>query len=52
MYVHIYLYNIKGCGTQPGLAELKHNGPLLSQEQVYKVYKGKKNPKYSSQRVG
>lgn len=32
---------IKGCGTQPGLGELKHEGLLLRQEQVYKVYKGK-----------
>lgn len=46
----IYIY-IKGCGTQPGLGELKHEGLLLRQEQVYKVYKGKK-PKYSSQQVG
>lgn len=30
------------CGAQPGLTELKHDGPLLSQEQMYKVYKGKK----------
>lgn len=26
---------------QPGLAELKHDGPLLSQEQMCKVYEGK-----------
>lgn len=41
IYICVCIY-IKGCETQPGLGKLKYDVLLLSQEQVYKVYKEKK----------